>query len=331
MTLVYGGHYGDTLNSFLVRVYELTEGMDKSKNYSTNSKINYVSTSNLTENPNLYISPKPNTRQDTSISSNCLRIKLDTIFAKDKFINYSNTSVYSSDANFINHFKGLLINAESMMGNGCMVSLNMTHTNSNLTIYYSNNRASNQKYTFKLNDSTAHFGATDHFDYAEAEANLKAQLNGDFSSAKNVLYAQAGAGVKVAMNFPYIKNMFNNQKVIIHRASLVINYLDDNLPNYTPPNALDLRGSSFLPDYLLALVTANSGYFGGVYNKTSKEYRFHITQYIQSLVDSGSEDLELSLVTNPAASLMSRLKIYGFQPNELDKRLRLEVYYTVVE
>ena len=332
LTLVYGGHYGDTLNSFLVRVYELTEGMEKSKNYFANSKINYVPSSNLTENSNLYISPKPNTRQDTSISSNCLRVRLDTNFAKTKFISQSGSDVvYKSDANFVNYFKGLLITAEAMTGNGCIVSLNMTHTNSNLTIYYSNDRASNQKYTFKLNDSTAHFGATDHFDYADAETNLKAQLNGDSSSGTNVLYAQAGAGVKVLLNFPYIKDMFNNQKVIIHRASLVINHLDDNLANYIPPDALGLTSSSVLPDFLLELATSNSGYFGGGYNKTTKEYRFHITQYIQNLVDGRNEDAQLNLITNPAASLMKRLKIYGTQPNELDKRLRLEVYYTVVE
>ena len=321
LTLAYDGHYGDTLNSFRVKVYELTEGMEKSKNYYANTSLLHEPTS-LTENPNLDISPKPN--------SGNLRIKLDPNFAKTKFIE-ANSSVYASDDNFTNHFKGFLIEAESMTGDGCIASLNMTHSNSVLTMYYRNSESSNQKEEFKLSDATLHFGAVNHFGYADAEANLISQLAGNYTTAKDVLYAQAGAGVKVLLNFPYIKNMFDKQEVIIHRASLVISHMDDNLANYTPPDALGLTGSYVLPDYLLELATSNNGYFGGGYNKTTKEYRFHITQYIQNLADGRSEDVQLSLVTNPTASLMRRLKIYGTQPADLAKRLRLEVYYTIIE
>jgi len=330
LSLVYGGHYGDTLNSFNVNVYEITEGLEKSKNYYANSSVSYNTTS-LTENPNFSISPRPNTKQDTSSSSNYLRIKLDPNFAINKFISQSNSDVYKSDANFISYFKGLLINAEAKTGDGCMVSLNMTHSNSNLTIYFSNSKATNQKYTFKLNDSTAHFGAINHFNYTGAEPNLQAQLNGDFTSAKDVLYAQAGSGVKVSLHFPYMRDMFPEQKVVIHRASLVINHLDDNLPNYFPPDSLGFTSTDNyylgqLPDYFLG-----KAYFDGRYNKTKKEYRFNITQYIQNLVDRSSDDFQLNLLTSPVASVLSRLKIYGTQPDDLAKRLRLEVYYTIVE
>ena len=326
LTLAYDGHYGDTLNSFRVKVYELTEGMEKRKNYYAHDSLNHEPTS-LTENPNLYISPRPN--------SGNLRIKLDPNFAKTKFIE-ANSSVYASDDNFTNHFKGFLIEAESMTGDGCIASLNMTHSNSVLTMYYSNSKASNQKEEFKLSDSTVHFGAVNHFGYADAEANLISQLAKNYTTAKDVLYAQAGSGVKVLFNFPHIKSMFSGKKVIIHRASLVISHMDDNVPNYFAPSSLwvtstDISHLNFLPDYILGASEGVSNYFGGGYNKTDKEYRFHITQYIQNLADGSGENFELSLLTNPTASSMNRLKIYGTQPADLAKRLRLEVYYTIIE
>ena len=333
LTLAYSGYYGDTLNSFLVRVYELEEDLVSGTNYYTNSSLVYNSSS-LTENSNLYIQPRPKTISDTSATTGVLRIKLSSDFARDKFISQSKGTVYASNANFLNYFKGLLINAEAMNGNGCIVSMNMAHSLSGLTIYYSNEDANGQKYTLKM-DSVLHFGFTNHFDYSTAESNLQAQLKGDYTSAENILYGQAGAGIKVAFHFPNIRNMFKDKKVIIHRAALVINYMDDNSAIYSPPSALTIRTTDvtklygYLPDEVLGIGT---NYFGGKYNTTKKEYRFNITQYIQNLADGSWDNAQLNLLLNPSVTYFSRLKIYGNNPStNYDKRLRLEVNYTIIE
>jgi hypothetical protein len=331
LTIAYSGSYGDTLNSFLVRVYELDEDLKSGTRYYTNSSLAYNSSS-LTENSNLYIQPRPKTIPDTSASTGVMRIRLKSDFATSKFISQSNGSVYESQENFLNYFKGLLINAEAMNGNGCIVSLNMTHSLSGLTIYYSNSEAAGQRYMLKM-DSTLHFGATEHFGYSTATSTLRDQLNGNYTSTSDILYGQAGAGIKVAFNFPNIRNMFKDKKVIIHRAALVINYIDDNSSVLTPPNALAITStdsvklSGIIPDYYLG-----TSYFGGKYNASKKQYRFHITQYIQFLVDGTLDNYQLNLLLSPNVTYFSRLQMYGTNPSaNYDKRLRLEVNYTIIE
>ena len=336
LTLVYAGYYGDTLNSFKLNVYELSESMSKSEKYYTTSSLSHNNIP-LTENPSLFISPRPTVKTDTSASSYCLSVRLDKNFAVNKFISQSGGNVYASDANFLEHFKGLFLEATDLTGNGCMVSLNMTHALSKLTIYYSNSsQAQNLSHSFNLNDSTAHFGVFNHFNYANANANLRDQLSGNHANTKEVLYGQAGAGIKVVLNFPHLKETFKGKKVIIHRAVLTASFKDDALANYAPPSALSITSHSaiglggFMPDYFLSLQYQND-YFGGKYNQAKKEYAFHITQYIQGLVDGTWEDYPLNLSVSPSVTHFSRLEMYGTNPaNDFNKRLLLKINYTII-
>jgi hypothetical protein len=183
-----------------------------------------------------------------------------------------------------------------------------------------------------LNDSTAHFGTFNHFDYAGTASDLKAQLTGNQTSTKEILYGQAGAGIKTVLHFPYLKEIFNNKKVVIHRATLVISHKDDALANYPPPSALGLTYTNpatgmggLLPDFTYE-------YFGGKYDQTKKEYSFNITQYIQYLVDGRADDFPLNLLVSPSVTHFSRLAIYGTQPaNDFDKRLKLKINYTIID
>jgi hypothetical protein len=339
LTLVYAGYYGDTLNSFRLNVYELTSSLLKSERYYTKSSISHDAIS-LTERPNLYITPTPTVKQDSSSSSLYLSVRLDKDFAKNKFISKSGLGEYTSDAAFLEYFKGLYLEADALTGNGCMLSFNMTHSLSRLTLYYHNEQAEGLKYTFNLNDSTAHFGSINHFDYNEAASNLQDQLNGNYTSAKEALYGQAGAGIKVELNFPYLKDMFKDRKVVIHRAMLVVSHKDDNLLNYSPPNALSMTYTDpasgvgyLLPDYYLGL---ENDYFGGSYNETSKDYRFNITKYIQNLIDGVGSNYQLNLLVNPSATHLSRLMIYGtgtdpISANDFNKRLQLKINYTIID
>jgi len=337
LTLVYAGYYGDTLNSFKLNVYELDEEIKKNERYYTTSSLKYNIGENLTEDPNCSISPRPTTRPDTSVSVYYISINLKKEFADKKFISQSKRSVYASDANFLDYFKGLYLEASEPTGNGCMLSINMTNSSSKLSIYYSNSKSKNLKYSFNMNDSTTHFGVFNHFDYVDASPNLREQLKDTTSaSTKEILYAQAGAGIKIVLHFPYLKKefdslkKFDSQKVIIHRAKLVISQKDDALANYYPPNALNIYTNPlagyFLPDYFLG-----TDYFGGKYNQEKKEYSFNITRYVQELIDGSGDDYMLNLSVSPWVTHFSRLIIYGTQPtDDISKRLQLKINYTIV-
>ena len=190
-----------------------------------------------------------------------------------------------------------------------------------------------------MNDSTVHFGTINHFDYADAEQNLRGQLNGDTTSTKEILYGQAGSGIKVVLNFPQLKETFKDKKVVIHRASLVVSHKNDALNNYPNPSSMNLTYTDpasgigyLLNDYYLGLQYQND-YFGGKYNQINKEYVFNITQYIQELVDERGDDYPLNLSVIPSITHFSRLMIYGTHPNladDFNKRLRLKINYTII-
>ena len=137
--------------------------------------------------------------------------------------------------------------------------------------------------------------------------------------------------------YPIIRlvEKFENQKVIIHRAALVISCKDDAPTHYSVPNALSITYTDpatglghLLPDYYLGL---QNDYFGGRYHQTNKEYSFNITQYIQNLVNGVGENYPLNLMVSPSATHFSRLIIYGTMPADAyEKRLRLRINYTQI-
>ncbi|MCL2132477.1 MAG: DUF4270 domain-containing protein [Lentimicrobiaceae bacterium] len=329
--LAYGGYYGDTLKSLRIRVYEVSEEI-KSTAYYGNSSL----THNSEVLADVQIQPTPNTK-DTSSAVAYMSIPLSVSFATTKFLSKSGKNELSDDANFADYFKGLYIEAEAVSSNGCMLSIDLLHPNTFMTLYYGNSEKQNQSFPFKIiKDSCNRFSSINHFDYAGATPNLSAQLNGDYSSAEEELYGQAAGGIKTVMQFPHLKEMFADKQVIIHKAELIISRKDDNLPNYDAPAALSLSYDSktdknqLLFDYALA-VAYNASYFGGTYDETTKQYAFRITKYVQMLIDSGTDDYKLNLMVTAASVRMSRSIYYGTNPAaDNDKRIKLKIHYTLI-
>jgi len=331
LNLVYGGYYGDTMQSLRIRVYELNEDLEP--------KI-YYGSSSASHKPELLgeiqLQPTPNTLKDTTSSVAYFSIPLSKDFARDKFLSKSGKPELDNDANFVKYFKGLYIEAEAVSSNGCMLSLNLLHTTrTSLTLYYGNDDQPNQKFSFNIKkDSCVHFSSINHFNYAGAEANLLAQLGGDKSTTTEVLYGQSTGGIKTVIQFPHLKELFAGKQVIIHKAELVITRKDDNLPNYTAPAMLSLSYDRSETEKNLILFDANLGstYFGGTYNEAEKHYAFRITKYIQALLEEEKgTDYKLNLMVVPTAIRLSRSIFYGTAPAlDNNKRIKLRINYTVV-
>ena len=65
-----------------------------------------------------------------------LRIKLDTVFWKEKIIDKQGESELSNANNFKNYFRGLYFKAEATSAEGTALLLNFANTNANITLYY---------------------------------------------------------------------------------------------------------------------------------------------------------------------------------------------------
>lgn len=334
LTLVYNKPYGDTLSPFRIRVYELQEDLVYGKKYYAGTTLNHGSENLVDESMLSWVYLTPNVK-DTAEGAVMLRIPLKTSFADSKFISKSNSSEFQSTSAFLNYFKGLYVVADYCQGNGSIASVDLTNDNSLLTLYYHNNESTGKTYRMVISDSSVRVGYINHNGYQDADAELLAQLQGNTASAKERLFVQTGLGVKTIVRFPYIKQMFKDKKVIIHRAELVATRIDDSDTNqYGVPSSLFLNYYDTVKQYLVSVpdYSIGSTYFNADYQAAKGEYRLRITKYLQYWIEDEINSNELNLIITAAATHMGRLSIYGTQPSGApSKRLRLEVHYSLIQ
>ena len=140
--------------------------------------------------------------------------------------------------------------------------------------------------------------------------------------------------MKTRVTFPYLEDAFAkfDNRVIIHRAELVVTNVNPHETYLIQPNVITIQGirksdSSirFLPDddYY-----TNSAYFGGIYDDATAEYRFRITRYVQQLILQQDDWCNaINLIVRGSAVRPHRLIFDGTDPAS-PTRLRLEISYS---
>ena len=107
---------------------------------------------------------------------------------------------------------------------------------------------------------------------------------------------------------------------------------------YAPPAGLMAAGAKFdtdttyvlLPDYLTGLGTE---YFGGSYDADNGQVWFRITEYIQNVIKNGSYATKcdgLLIYVDQGSSTPHRWAFHGPQSDSLDKKIRLEIVYSLI-
>lgn len=329
LTMQYAGYFGDTLSPLSIRVYELTESLIKDTKYY-NFNITENSNQNLVYIRNYQLLPTPTTPVtiDTTTYDAHIRIRLSNALGR-RFL--QNQDQLADNATFLNFFKGLYIVATATTGSGSLLYINMTSSVSGINIYYHNDEGA-KKYALVSNSNAVYYNYFSH-DYSQSTDNIfKDQvLNGNISLGGQKLYAQPLAGVKTKITFPYIQKTFKDKDVVINKAELIIsNVSADELYFFQPYNlslqAIIDNGVSYLPD---DEYYTSTDYFGGIYNKDTKEYRFRITQYIQQLILQSEAGQGIYLVVSGSGIRGNRLIFAGTNGSlNPDNRLRLELTYT---
>lgn len=331
LTLQLSGYYGDTNSNVGIRVHQLYEALDSQTRYYQNSTVNYDPTP-LNYSLNGYqLRPASSIVVDTNVLGPHLRIRLS-----DQFGQYLLNHQDDLNNRIKDFLKGLYINAVSHTGNdGYMLITNMTSALSGMTLYYHNDENQPQRYTFSCSENSVRFTHFDHVYTASANSDfIQEVLNGQTSVGEKTLFLQGGGGVKTRISFPYLKNAFAkfDNRVVIHRAELVITNADPDERFFIQPNLLTLQGIRksdnavrFLPDddYY-----TNVSYFGGTYDELKSEYRFRITKYVQQLVLQQDDWCDyINLVVRGSAVRPHRLVIEGTNIAS-PSRLRLEITYS---
>lgn len=331
LTLQLSDYYGDTTSCVGIRVHQLYEALDSQTKYYQNSTVSYDPTPLNYSLTAYQIRPSSSVVVDTNVLGAHLRIRLS-----DQFGQYLINHQEDLNNRLKDFFKGLYINAVSHTGNeGYMLITNMNSALSGLTLYYHNEENQQQRYTLSCLENSVRFT---HFDHAYSTSTntdfIQEVLQGQTSLGKNVLFIQGGGGVKTRISFPYLENTFAqyDNRVVIHRAELVVTNADPSEKYFIQPNIVTLQGIRksdnairFLPDddYY-----TSSYYFGGTYDASKSEYRFRITNYVQQLIlQQGDWSNAINLIVRGSAVRPHRLIFDGTDP-ESPKRLRLEITYS---
>ena len=238
-----------------------------------------------------------------------IKIPLDTLFFRNNFINQENTGVFDTFDNFINHFRGIVIEADGT--DGSLMALAMS--NATITIYYTNTVLTSESL---INVDLNGDGDTDDTDvpvrtkeemafpifgirsnqykrdYSQSLVNINNLF--DFPNTTNgeeKLYVQGASGsMSVIELFKGIDlDEIRNKNWLINEANVIL-YWDESSSTNVPEKLLLYRfdeNSQILDVFSEAQING----IGGDLERdedTNKpiKYKFRITDYISEVLKS---------------------------------------------
>lgn len=325
LNLTYNGYYGDTLEYMTVRAYEILEDMYADSTYYSNMVLECDDT----ELANHAFSPRPHTAPDTILDRGVLSIPINPILGQ-KFI--ENESELESNDKFKEFFKGLHVQCDITNAEAAICYFNMTHTYSYLRMYYHND-TDTLHYDFKVYSSDVRYN---HYYHDFSAAPNPIVFNDTVNNTK--LYVQGAAGTRAWIKFPNLQEWANGLEgyVAINEAKLILSGAISDTAEYAPPVRLIAAGAKFGTDTTYALIPdqlVGSEYYGGYYDATENKVWFRITEYVQNVVQNGNYATEcdgLLIYADQGSYSPRRWAFHGPQSDSLDKRVRLEIVYSLL-
>lgn len=326
LELTYNGYYGDTLNKYMtVHAYEILEDLYADSSYYSNMVLNC----DETELADYTFTPRPHTAPDTILDRGVLRIPINTSLGT-KFI--ANESELASDTKFKAFFKGLHVQCEINNEEAPICYFNMTHSYTYLRVYYHND-TDTLKYDFVVTSSDARYSHYYH-DYTAAANPII--FNDTTNNTK--LFVQGAAGTRVWLKFPNIHEWADSQDghVAINEAKLILSSAVTDTNVYAPPVRLIAAGAKFDTDTSYVLIPdhlVSTEYYGGYYDETDGKVWFRITEYLQNVIQNGNYATEcdgLLIYADQSSYSPRRWAFHGPQSDSLDKRVRLEIVYSLL-
>jgi len=336
----YGGFYGDTTKSQILRVLRVADGqfIRNTKNYYSNNSIptNDVDEIGRVEN----FLPKP-TKQDSlfdGLEGAFLRVVLAPEFGQYLF-NLDSAS-YSLDSLFFGKLRGLkIVSSSNGASPGAMLAFDLNNSLSRMRLFYHeklDSTAKNFDFFFEGANKFTHF---QHYLSGSPAGQLIGQQYAD-----EKLYVQGMHGLRVKVEFPYAHFL---DDIAVNQAQLVLTVADDH-PTLTPASQLFF---SQLEDDSVFVLTSDVAYsfgsnltggfssFGGTPKKvvdngiTVTRYRLTLSETFQHIVDDDSstntKNRTVYLGVYPRSRTAARSVLYG--PKSLSFPAKLELKYTKVK
>jgi len=327
LSMVYDTIYGDTNAQHTLKIYELNEVIYRDSIYYSNRE--FLTTGSPIATKTFIPNYKDSVIVDGDTINKCpplVRINLNKSLGQ-KLLN--NSSKFVSNDEFCKFFKGLYVTSSATTGEGSIMSFKLIEIQSKVTLYY-HNLKDTTKYTFYINDFSARINHFNHTKYQYADSYLRSQIYGDTAKGQKVLYLQSMAGLKVRFSLPYIKDFVKQGKIAINKADLVFT-IDDSTDisfnRYLPPLQLMIVEEIDNEMFVIVDQMEGEGYYGGIYNKKTKEYKFNISRHIQHILDGIKENRVLTLIVYSSyrSNIANRVVLKGPERNA---GLKLHITYT---
>ena len=204
-------------------------------------------------------------------------------------------SVFSTNGDFLNYFKGLAISSEAALptGKGGFVYVNLKSTNrfnvpigAALVVYYNDSLS----VSFPVANSSRRVNTYVH-DITNASVPRTYAYTGSLSNP-DTCFIQSMGRYKMKIEIPYLYELakkYNN--IAINRAELILKPYASQLSAdyYAPPSLRLLQPNEttgrndFIKDIFFTGATPLNPFYGGNYNISANEYRFNFTFHAQEL------------------------------------------------
>ncbi len=330
--LYYTGVYGDTVTPQTFRIYELESALDVDQNYRQDINLkNYASDVPIGEIIYTPVVMLDSASQDTFYQR--IAVPLDHSLG-EKLVNAPDSVMVSND-DFLEYFKGLMIESEPRNSEGGSIltleaEYSSTFFGSRLAVFYNNdeNAAEEEPDTlvnsFVISPFSARVNSIDH-DYSVTAfyEGLNQEINPD-----SLIYVQPTGGLKAKINIDQLSSWRDSANIAINKAEIIfqVDTLASEVDKYPPPVQLlftyiDEEGVENLPaDYWFSPL-----YYGGVLDTTNYTYRFNITQHLQQILEGTVPNNGFFLTTARKSSEAKRVVIKG---SNSETGIQLNVTYS---
>jgi len=250
---------------------------------------------------------------DSVARSPQFRMALDSAFGTKLIQDFKNNpSDFASQAAFLTYLKGIVL-VDSVDGKGSIITFEPASSFNRLTLYFGGGTG---VYDFVLDNNSSRFNYFRH--------TYNPDLKDSIPDSRFVI--QSMAGLKTRIKIPHLSELKNKLgNVSINNAQIIFKLEPGSDPDgFTPHSNLIVFGSdSAGKNTLLIDATESSLYYGGIYNASSKEYKFNISRYVQRVL-TGTKDYGLYLVAGGSTSNAQRTILQG------GTNVRFIITYTLV-
>jgi hypothetical protein len=256
--------------NFPIHVYELDSTISEDPIYYSDSDID-----------NMYsVSKKLNTNY---------RIQGDTLLAFPLEIDLANriaedSATHRKDSLFLIKFKGIAIIPEIISDNGGQLfNINLATENTKIAVYYNDTLM----FPYYLNKG-------DRFCTIENDPSgsmLESFLENDPAEKDSLLFVQGLGGPTSKIVLNNYMNWISQTKYSILKAELIMPIYSTSEPkSYTMPSSIYFAQMDEDSSFYQTIDATYGKFFDGDLNDLNQQYRFDISQYLQSLLNGKSTD-----------------------------------------